>query len=79
MAGNGLGMLYVPIANYTAGHLSEVRGLLDHPGTVVSLADGGAHCTRVSDSAAPHIHAGALGAATARAGKPCRCRRSSRH
>ena len=53
MAGDGQGMLYVPIANYTAGHLGEVRGLLDHPGTVVSLADGGAHCTRVSDSAAP--------------------------
>ena len=53
MAQNGQGMLYVPIANYTAGHLGEVRGLLDHPGTVVSLADGGAHCTRVSDSAAP--------------------------
>ncbi len=53
MAGNGHGMIYVPIANYTAGSLVEVRGLLNHPGTVVSLADGGAHCTRVSDSAAP--------------------------
>ena len=52
-AGQGQGMIYVPIANYTAGSLDEVRGLLDHPGTVVSLADGGAHCTRVSDSAAP--------------------------
>jgi len=53
MASDGHGMIYVPIANYTAGSLREVRGLLEHPGTVVSLADGGAHCTRVSDSAAP--------------------------
>lgn len=53
MARQGQGMIYVPIANYTAGSLREVQGLLEHPGTVVSLADGGAHCTRVSDSAAP--------------------------
>jgi N-acyl-D-aspartate/D-glutamate deacylase len=52
LAGEGHGMIYVPIANYRAGDLSEVMGLLNHPGTVVSLADGGAHCTRVCDSAA---------------------------
>lgn len=49
----GTGMIYVPIANYRAGDFSEVRRLIVHPSTVVSLADGGAHCTRVQDSAAP--------------------------
>lgn len=53
MERGGEGMLYVPIANYAAGDFSVVRQLLTHPGTVVSLADGGAHSTRVQDSAAP--------------------------
>jgi N-acyl-D-aspartate/D-glutamate deacylase len=40
------------LANYRAGDLSEVRQLITHPGTVVSLSDGGAHCTRVIDASA---------------------------
>ena len=50
---NGNGMIYMALANYRAGDLSEVRQLLSHPGTVASLSDGGAHCTRVIDASLP--------------------------
>lgn len=53
MRNDGGGMIHVPLANYTAGHFDEVRKILSHPGTRVSLADGGAHLTRVADAATP--------------------------
>ncbi len=53
MRNNGTGMLYLALANYRAGDLSVVPTLAAHPGTVVSLSDGGAHCTRVIDASAP--------------------------
>ena len=49
---DGTGMIYMTLANYRAGSLAEVEGLIRHPDTVVSLSDGGAHCTRVVDASA---------------------------
>lgn len=51
-ARDGTGMFYIPIANYSPGDHSKIREMLQHPQTVISLADGGAHCTRVCDGAA---------------------------
>ncbi len=53
MRNEGNGMIYVALANYSAGDLSVSGKLVSHSGTVVSLADGGAHCTRVIDASAP--------------------------
>jgi N-acyl-D-amino-acid deacylase len=50
-AKGGTGMIWAPIANYRNGDLATVRGLLQHPLTLASLSDGGAHSTRVCDSA----------------------------
>jgi N-acyl-D-amino-acid deacylase len=49
----GSGFLYVPIANYRSGDFSVIRTLLTTPNVLVSLADGGAHCTRICDAATP--------------------------
>ena len=50
---DGSGFVYIPIANYRAGDFSVIRKLLTTPNIVVSLADGGAHCTRICDAATP--------------------------
>lgn len=52
-AKDGTGMIWVPITNYKSGDLGTVRQLLEHPLTLASLSDGGAHSTRVCDSASP--------------------------
>jgi N-acyl-D-aspartate/D-glutamate deacylase len=52
-ADEGRGFLYLPILNYADGHLDHVRELLQHPATVVSLSDGGAHCGVICDAASP--------------------------
>ena len=44
-------MIWGPLTNYKAGDLSAVRELLLHPLTLTSLSDGGAHSTRICDSA----------------------------
>lgn len=53
MRSEGTGMIYLALANYRAGDLRVVETLAAHPGTVISLSDGGAHCTRVIDASAP--------------------------
>lgn len=53
MRNGGRGMIYMTLANYRAGDLSVARTLTEYPGTLVSLSDGGAHCTRVIDASAP--------------------------
>jgi N-acyl-D-aspartate/D-glutamate deacylase len=52
-ADEGRGFIYLPILNYADGHLDHVRELLNHPSTVVSLSDGGAHCGVICDAASP--------------------------
>jgi N-acyl-D-amino-acid deacylase len=52
-ANHGEGMIYLTLANHRAGDFSVTRELIIHPGTVVSLSDAGAHCTRVIDASLP--------------------------
>ncbi len=53
LADDGRGFIYLPILNYADGHLDHVLELLQHPATVVSLSDGGAHCGVICDAASP--------------------------
>ena len=48
---DGRGFIYLPLLNYSDGHLDHVRELLDHKDTLVSLSDGGAHCGTICDAA----------------------------
>lgn len=51
MADEGRGFIYLPMLNYVEGHLDHIAELLHHRDTVVSLADGGAHCGSICDAA----------------------------
>lgn len=42
--------LYRPFGSYVSGDLSAVREMLDHPYTVASLGDGGAHVGSICDA-----------------------------
>jgi len=53
MRRDGTGMIYLTMVNYENGNLDHVRELMQHRHTVVSLADSGAHCTRVVDASSP--------------------------
>jgi N-acyl-D-amino-acid deacylase len=52
-AEDGRGLIYIPLFNYAGGDLEDVREMLDHPATIVSLSDGGAHATTVCDASSP--------------------------
>jgi N-acyl-D-aspartate/D-glutamate deacylase len=52
-ANDGNGFIYLPLLNYADGNLDFVAGLLEHPDTVISLSDGGAHCGTICDAASP--------------------------
>ena len=49
----GRALLYQPGANYRDGNLDAVREMLAHSGTVVGLADGGAHYGMICDASFP--------------------------
>jgi N-acyl-D-amino-acid deacylase len=53
MEHDGGGLLYTPLLNYAGGNLEDVRQMLEHPATVVSLSDGGAHVQALCDGASP--------------------------
>jgi N-acyl-D-aspartate/D-glutamate deacylase len=50
---DGRALLYVPILNYSDGHLDPVREMLLHPRAALGLADGGAHCGVICDASMP--------------------------
>ena len=50
---DGKALLYQPGANYRDGNLDAVHAMLAHPGTVVGLADGGAHYGMICDASFP--------------------------
>jgi N-acyl-D-aspartate/D-glutamate deacylase len=52
-AGAGTEWLYVPLMNYSEGSLEPQLAMMRHPGAVLSLADGGAHCGLICDASAP--------------------------
>ena len=53
VAGDGKGLFYVPILNYSDGDLEPAREMLLHPRSVCGLGDGGAHCGVICDASIP--------------------------
>jgi N-acyl-D-aspartate/D-glutamate deacylase len=53
LAHEGRAVFYQPAANYRDGNLAAVREMLEHPRTVVGLADGGAHYGMICDASFP--------------------------
>ena len=50
LADDGKGFLYHPLAGYADYNLDALGELMEHPRTVASLSDGGAHVGTVSDA-----------------------------
>ena len=53
MADGGEGILYFPMFNYAYHDFSHLHRLLQHPQTMISLGDGGAHVGYVTDAGLP--------------------------
>ncbi len=53
LEGDGRNMLYYALANYTGGSLDCSLTMMQHPGTVLGLGDGGAHCGTICDGSLP--------------------------
>lgn len=53
MEQNGEAIVYFPSFNYAYGHLDHLREEFLHPRTMMSLADGGAHCGYICDVSMP--------------------------
>jgi N-acyl-D-aspartate/D-glutamate deacylase len=49
----GRELLYLPILGYANGGLFAIDEMLRHPGTVLGLGDGGAHCGVLCDASLP--------------------------
>jgi N-acyl-D-aspartate/D-glutamate deacylase len=50
---DGRELLYLPILGYANGGLFAIDEMLRHPGTVLGLGDGGAHCGVLCDASLP--------------------------
>jgi N-acyl-D-amino-acid deacylase len=50
---DGHALLYYPFLGYTGGDFEALREMLTHPGTVLGLGDGGAHCGLICDASLP--------------------------
>jgi N-acyl-D-aspartate/D-glutamate deacylase len=53
LAGDGTGLLYLPILNYSLGSSEHTREMLLHPAAVLGLGDGGAHVGFICDGSTP--------------------------
>jgi N-acyl-D-aspartate/D-glutamate deacylase len=53
MQQDGEAIVYFPSFNYAYGDLSHLHAQLQHPRTMMSLADGGAHCGYICDASMP--------------------------
>jgi N-acyl-D-amino-acid deacylase len=53
MADGGNGIVYFPIFNYSYNDFSHLHRLLQHPQTMISLGDGGAHVGYITDAGLP--------------------------
>jgi N-acyl-D-aspartate/D-glutamate deacylase len=53
MAQDGEAIVYFPSFNYAYGHLDQLHTQFQHPRTMMSLADGGAHCGYICDVSMP--------------------------
>jgi N-acyl-D-aspartate/D-glutamate deacylase len=52
-AGDGRGILYLPLLNYADGNLDHVHTMLGHDCVVPGLSDGGAHVGMICDGSFP--------------------------
>ena len=50
---DGKELLYLPLLGYVNGGLDDIGEMLRHPGTVLGLGDGGAHCGVLCDASLP--------------------------
>jgi N-acyl-D-aspartate/D-glutamate deacylase len=53
MADGGKGLLMLPFENYAYGNLDVVHEMITDPGTVLGVADGGAHVGVICDASSP--------------------------
>ncbi|MHB1583268.1 MAG: N-acyl-D-amino-acid deacylase family protein [Acidimicrobiales bacterium] len=52
-AGDGTGVLYVPVANYSDRTTEVIEAMLASDATILGLGDGGAHCGLICDASLP--------------------------
>ena len=50
---DGTALLFAPLASYVDHDHEVIRELMTHPGTVLGLSDGGAHCGLICDASMP--------------------------
>src|SRR5262245_31370655 len=55
MQRDGRELLYLPLLNYADFDFEPIRAMLEHPNTVLSLSDGGAHCGLICDASTPTL------------------------
>jgi N-acyl-D-aspartate/D-glutamate deacylase len=53
MEGDGTGLLYFPLFNYSDGNLDMLHRMHTHPASLMGLSDGGAHCGAIADAGMP--------------------------
>jgi N-acyl-D-amino-acid deacylase len=53
MENEGRAMIYFPIFNYSHNDMDHLREMFEHPQSIISLGDGGAHCGVICDSSIP--------------------------
>ena len=53
MEREGRGYIYLPLLNYAEFNFDHILEMMDHPATVLSLSDGGAHCGVICDASFP--------------------------
>lgn len=53
MENEGRGYIYLPLLNYAEFNFDHIHEMMQHPATVLSLSDGGAHCGVICDASFP--------------------------
>jgi len=53
MEQDGRGYIYLPLLNYANFNFDHIHEMMNHPATVLSLSDGGAHCGVICDASFP--------------------------
>ncbi len=53
MERDGKGFIYLPLLGYANGDFEALRTMMEHPGALFSLSDGGAHCGLICDASVP--------------------------
>ena len=53
MEREGRGYIYLPLLNYARFNFDHIHEMMNHPATVLSLSDGGAHCGVICDASFP--------------------------